>query len=366
MASVGSAIISKDIASGLGRYHYQPFLDNRSLRLLDISGFAQHGTCALQEFRASCCPPYTALSYTWGPPLATAECISEYDNIEMQLYLREGTYIQNTNIKKNLYEGLCQLALDQSITYLWVDAVCINQHDDDEKQAQVARMGDIYAESEKVVVWLGKDNSNLEGFKWLHATLVPILFERASRHGIDALLEPGWSPLTLESRFGVNIPQGVWTSYDDFFAQRRWFHRAWIYQEIALAPVIAVYCGNTELKWDATQCLAGFIHETGLGRQLGIERYLQIEGCSRTVGHEVSSLEYLRCQCRSGTQNSILESTALSQADLPGMRNSELGCYTLFESGLRQLQNSEATDARDKVYSAIGILNRFLPQGVAK
>jgi hypothetical protein len=38
---------------------------------------------------------------------------------------------------------------------LWVDAVCINQLDPVEKGHQVAQMGRIYENAERVVVWLG-------------------------------------------------------------------------------------------------------------------------------------------------------------------------------------------------------------------
>ena len=83
------------------------------------------------------------------------------------------------------------------------------------------------------------------------------------------------------------------------------------------------------------------------------------------MGYEISSLEYLRGQCKRVGQNATFGSTAFSQAELPGTGSSEIECYTLFESCLRQIQSSQATDVRDKVFSAIGILNRFLPQGVA-
>ncbi|KAF2034219.1 HET-domain-containing protein, partial [Setomelanomma holmii] len=38
---------------------------------------------------------------------------------------------------------------------LWVDAVCINQADMDEKATQIPLMGDIYSGAESVYVWLG-------------------------------------------------------------------------------------------------------------------------------------------------------------------------------------------------------------------
>jgi hypothetical protein len=40
---------------------------------------------------------------------------------------------------------------------LWVDAVCIDQQNDDEKAHQVASMASIYARANRVIVWLGDD-----------------------------------------------------------------------------------------------------------------------------------------------------------------------------------------------------------------
>jgi hypothetical protein len=38
---------------------------------------------------------------------------------------------------------------------LWVDSICINQQDDDEKSAQVEMMQQIYQRSSQVLIWLG-------------------------------------------------------------------------------------------------------------------------------------------------------------------------------------------------------------------
>ena len=43
---------------------------------------------------------------------------------------------------------------------LWIDAICINQNDDDEKSSQVQRMGEIYGGAERVLVWLGSEADN--------------------------------------------------------------------------------------------------------------------------------------------------------------------------------------------------------------
>jgi hypothetical protein len=38
---------------------------------------------------------------------------------------------------------------------MWVDAICLNQEDDQEKNHRVAMMKTIYETAEQVVVWLG-------------------------------------------------------------------------------------------------------------------------------------------------------------------------------------------------------------------
>ena len=41
-------------------------------------------------------------------------------------------------------------------TFLWVDAICINQNDLEERSSQVALMGTIYSRAMDTIVWLGK------------------------------------------------------------------------------------------------------------------------------------------------------------------------------------------------------------------
>jgi hypothetical protein len=39
---------------------------------------------------------------------------------------------------------------------LWVDAICINQHNNQEKSHQVSMMGEIYKRDTQVLAWLGE------------------------------------------------------------------------------------------------------------------------------------------------------------------------------------------------------------------
>jgi Heterokaryon incompatibility protein (HET) len=61
-------------------------------------------------------------------------------------------------VTQNLFSALQHLRLPNRDGILWVDALCINQADDDEKSRQVGQMRRVYAGSnctEKVLVWLG-------------------------------------------------------------------------------------------------------------------------------------------------------------------------------------------------------------------
>src|ERR1700760_2367543 len=64
---------------------------------------------------------------------------------------------QAISITPNLHTALLKLRHRQSKRMLWIDALCINQTDVDEKQQQVALMGEIYSRTERCLLWLGDE-----------------------------------------------------------------------------------------------------------------------------------------------------------------------------------------------------------------
>jgi len=61
------------------------------------------------------------------------------------------------NVTVNLHAALLRLR-DRS----WIDAICINQENKQEKEQQIQLMARIYGQANRVVVWLGEaaDNSD--------------------------------------------------------------------------------------------------------------------------------------------------------------------------------------------------------------
>jgi hypothetical protein len=95
------------------------------------------------------CPKYAALSYTCG------------DQSE------EGTifFPRSQDVDDERYENLFQalrqaLYVDDGVEWMWIDAICINQGDLEEREDQVAKMYDIYKQSKNVMVWLGPAANN--------------------------------------------------------------------------------------------------------------------------------------------------------------------------------------------------------------
>src|SRR4051812_48535540 len=123
-------------------YQYRPLdLDQRSFRLLRIlkESVLDDIQCELVEgwiYQSEGGLPYDALSYVWGSTEKTSR-ITVNGN---KLYVTE-----------NLLVALQHLCLKDDIGLLWIDAICIDQANLDERGHQVRNMSNIYTEAERVI-----------------------------------------------------------------------------------------------------------------------------------------------------------------------------------------------------------------------
>jgi hypothetical protein len=59
-------------------------------------------------------------------------------------------------VTENLHEALLRLRYRYVERIIWIDALCIHQEDEREKEQQIQLMAKIYGQASRVVVWLGE------------------------------------------------------------------------------------------------------------------------------------------------------------------------------------------------------------------
>ena len=94
-------------------------------------------SCLLEEKSLKDCLKYTALSYAWGDVGRTRQILVNNKLIA---------------ITESLEVALRHLQKEWDTLTLWVDAICSNQEDKDEKAQQVQQMTGIYQNAAQVVV----------------------------------------------------------------------------------------------------------------------------------------------------------------------------------------------------------------------
>lgn len=153
-------------------------------------------------------PEYFALSYTWGRP-------AEYGNFKDMTDEKKFPILCNGEytiwVTENLLAFFRQIQQKTSLKSkrFWIDAICINQDNNDEKAAQISLMTRIYSGAKTVLLWLGEDDEyTASGFG---------LIGELSSHRI------------LPETANVNESLAVGMVF-----QRTYFSRTWVIQEVIL------------------------------------------------------------------------------------------------------------------------------------
>lgn len=189
-------------------FHYNTLSAPDSLRLLRVLPKKLNGCIQIHLWEPTKVVPYRCLSYTWG------------DQTEKYSILVNGRQME---VGRNLYTFLELAQLKFPAKSLWIDAICINQSDFEEKSLQVQRMGIIFSRALEVVIWLG--NEQVIG-KLFDLVLQPqnVLNDHIHDYGFEHL------DLALEE-----------------FSNHPYWSRAWITQEIMLAERLILLCGVFEI-----------------------------------------------------------------------------------------------------------------------
>ena len=207
---VSSAIFDKSqVVENSQIYQGLTLSTSGHIRLLDLQPRSResHVECTLKAIELSPRPLYTAISYTWG------------QETEQTLITVNGLPFR---VRRNLYDLLKDLRHQNQSRTLWIDAICINQEDISERNAQLRIMGDIFKSATNVISWLENDIGD----------------QNLTAADGAAILEA----CSLGKELQSSQTARFWEKLDLFFNHPYWSRR-WIIQEIALARSVTLVCG---------------------------------------------------------------------------------------------------------------------------
>ncbi|KAG8163146.1 hypothetical protein KVR01_007624 [Diaporthe batatas] len=223
------------------KYEYAPLPSTGHIRLLKLHPVTNSKDTSLSVDLVPVlldeAPEFEALSYAWGKPWPRYEICCAGRRID---------------IGSSLYGALWHMRQQHpgDTFWVWADAVCINQYDIAEREAQVSMMSEIYARASITVIWLGWDNEYItrafvaiqrfrETWQTLRETLdLPVYLGPSAPAASDALRDVLSRDNNSESRrllrdaFGDDKSQTK--AMEDIWVLLRqpWFMRKWVIQEV--------------------------------------------------------------------------------------------------------------------------------------
>lgn len=274
-------------------------------------------------------PIYNALSYVWGD-LASAGKLGNTIMIDGHEF----------PVTANLLSALRHLRppFGARPTIFWVDAVCINQEDLDERRQQVSMMRDIYASADRVVIWLGDADDESDGV----FDALPTLAAQSCPKGIEKIDERLSDTMRRCSGFFSALPD-----------HRPWFSRVWIIQELAMAkrdPLVA--CGWKSVSW-STFMKAWKLIARAIFAEMDMIHRKELRG--DVTASDTSPIGQVDGPAEGEEETEILAKIKIDILD-------DLYKVVQSEGGetLRKLfliaRSSEATDPRDRIYALLGLL----------
>ncbi|EUC46542.1 hypothetical protein COCMIDRAFT_35895 [Bipolaris oryzae ATCC 44560] len=245
--------------------------------------------------------PYEALSYVWGS-LDNLHSVFIHEHNPKSGY--GSTSGNDLSVTRNLHAALIRLRYPLFERIICIDAVCINQNNDKEKEQQIQFMVKIYGLANRVIVWLGDAAEDSDqALHWIRVaggnkSKIPPINE-AVQEAVIALL------------------------------QRPWFRRIWVLQEVAAARHILIMCGPTEID--------------GYAFCLGVDSFQVFVNPHAPLQHFARSTTYL-----------IRGAIFRSELSMGRSGSSSLGICPLGEL-VDMYRAHEATKCHDRVFALLGM-----------
>ncbi|RKL25729.1 hypothetical protein BFJ68_g356 [Fusarium oxysporum] len=240
---------------------------------------------------------FHALSYCWGDPTEREEIFlskeGDFDNE------KEG---MSFSIGKSAAQALRRLRLERETLVVWIDAVCINQDDLEERAQQVTLMSQIYSLASVVHIWLGEDNHGVEACLKLirdicnsnsglcqggeqcscagTAHSAPLeevrAYEQSKKNegkaiSFKGMLEVFDIHLKTWTREIIDLAGWYGNTQLSFLMstlyENPWFTRVWVIQEALSAKQPFIHCSGEQVPWEEVVQVSNWLENPGYSSQ---------------------------------------------------------------------------------------------------
>ncbi|PVI05752.1 hypothetical protein DM02DRAFT_495001, partial [Periconia macrospinosa] len=303
---------------------YQERLPPNSIRLLRICTTPTGNlTGTLRVFPLTQAPRFYTASYTWGEKVYTSTITTTDPPGSLKVLRNLLPFLRMVTTHRDFHDE----------QWWWIDSLCINQDDTEERGAQVDLMTDIYKASSSVIVWLGEtvegDSDCTLAIELLHrlSTLVlnnPRNEREKQRQQIrhNRLWHPDLRP--------------QWTSLSHLLA-RKWWSRVWTLQEFVIPQRARLCCGPQSINRRTFKRAFYNIYLVGISRTTAAG-----EG-NGVVEHDLIPRAIF---------DAPFNRRRVQQLDDDDATDREMSLVAM----LAYMGNAEASDARDRVFSVRGLI----------
>lgn len=211
---------------------YRP-IQHDQVRLVKFGHDGDHTSAILQTFPLEGpIPPYQALSYTW---LCDNSGVARNHVLQIEK--------QQLPILDSLLPFFHVLSSKGTLldnTWWWIDSICIDLANIEERGQQVQFMGRIYRNAHKVIVWLGEESDDTDRA----IDFIELLNE--------TIRQQTCSPEEIRAIFHQDQYHPHWAALTNFF-QRRWWTRIWTLQEYAIPASVSFWYGMRSVGRSAVE-----------------------------------------------------------------------------------------------------------------
>ena len=253
-------------------------------------------------------PPYKALSYTWNLPQDGAldgGWPLRVGQEELPALPSLRPFVQTLKDKPALRDG----------SWWWIDSICVNQANLQERGHHVRRMKEIYQNAQEVVAWLGPQSDDSD-------TALDFVY---FLHGLNTarMANDDLRPVLRDIMQGDEY-RARWIALRQFFL-RKWWSRIWTVQEMVIPANVSFWCGSREL-----------------GREVIFASLLMADGCYAPEFR--GNIAFFNAFHRRRAW--LLNEPIRTSAEPPKLSLIALASY---------FSNNEATDNRDLIYGLLGL-----------